>query len=163
VRVVGEYAADLLDRHQVDEVASEAPIALDVNDSAGSFAERLSAGEVRAHAGYPVIENGKVVGVLMRRELVEAAPATRIGALVKRKPVMVFPDSTLRSAVEHMAREKVGRLPVVERAAPHRLIGILTRKDVVSIFARSAKEAGHRERGIDVRALRRRVTNREAV
>jgi CBS-domain-containing membrane protein len=38
----------------------------------------------------------------------------------------------LREAADHMTHHDVGRLPVVSRAAPHRLVGMLTRSDLLS-------------------------------
>jgi chloride channel protein, CIC family len=56
--------------------------------------------------------------------------------LVKRPPAIVFEDSSMREAVDHMAREGVGLLPVVSRADPGRVVGIVTRADVVAAHAR---------------------------
>ena len=38
-------------------------------------------------------------------------------------------------------RAPIGRLPVVSRQRPHRLIGIITRSDVLSVFQRHLKES----------------------
>jgi chloride channel protein, CIC family len=48
----------------------------------------------------------------------------------------VFEDSSLRDAVDQMAGENVGRLPVVTRDEPDRVIGILTRSDVIAAHTR---------------------------
>jgi CIC family chloride channel protein len=45
---------------------------------------------------------------------------------------VVFADSTLRDAADHMVRENVHELPVVDRADPTRIIGIITLGDVLS-------------------------------
>jgi chloride channel protein, CIC family len=154
VRVVGDYRADLLDRHNAGEVASAAVVIVDAAAKVADVRARLAEG--KGHQGFPVVAGERrVIGVVMRRELDAAAAGAIIGELVKRPPVVVFPDSTLRDAVEQMAREHVGRLPVVEREAPHRLVGILTRKDVVGIFSRGVRE-GHRERGVSMRDMFRR-------
>ena len=62
-------------------------------------------------------------------------PATVRGA-VKRAPVVVFDDSSLRDAADLMAHAGVGRLPVVARDEPDRVIGILTRSDVIAAHTR---------------------------
>ena len=55
---------------------------------------------------------------------------------MKRRAAVVFDDSSLRDAADHMARENVGRLPVVARDEPDRVIGIVTRSDVIAAHAR---------------------------
>ena len=52
-----------------------------------------------------------------------------------RPPVVVYDDNTLRDAADQMVTESVGRLPVVEREAPHRLIGIISRSDLLTAHA----------------------------
>ena len=85
------------------------------------------------HQGFPVLdENGYLVGLVTRTELHEADPALRcVGELVKRRTVVTFDDSSLRDAADTMARERIGRLPVVSRRAPYELLGIITRSDLV--------------------------------
>jgi predicted transcriptional regulator len=51
---------------------------------------------------------------------------------ITRAPVVVFSDNTLRDAADQMVTEGVGRLPVVERDFPHRLVGIISRSDLLS-------------------------------
>jgi predicted transcriptional regulator len=55
---------------------------------------------------------------------------------VKRPPVVVFDDSSLREAADHMARERIGRLPVVSRDDPERVIGMLSRSDIIESHVR---------------------------
>ena len=53
---------------------------------------------------------------------------------------------TLRDAADTMARSNIGRLPVVARAAPSRIVGIVTRSDLVNVHARRLRE-GERDHG----------------
>jgi predicted transcriptional regulator len=62
--------------------------------------------------------------------------------VIKRPPVAVFEDNTLREAADHMLREGVGRLAVVERRAPLRVVGMLTRSDLLQAHA-PRLEAAH--------------------
>jgi CBS domain-containing protein len=43
-------------------------------------------------------------------------------------------------AVNHMARHGVGRLPVMSRVDPARMVGILSRSDVLRVLERAARE-----------------------
>jgi CBS domain-containing protein len=132
-----EYAADYLDRVAVRDACSRDVIAFRASQTAG---ELLAA--VATHQGFPVIDDdGRLVGVVTRRNFMERDPSTRVGELVTRPPAVVFPDNSLRDAADQMVRENVGRLPVVDRADPTRLVGIITRSDLLRAHeARLASE-----------------------
>ena len=94
--------------------------------------------EAPAHQGFPVVDDDdRLVGVITRRDLSDGSvTAATVRGVVKRPPAIVFDDSSLRDAVDHMVRENVGRLPVVARDQPDRVIGIVTRSDVIAAHAR---------------------------
>ena len=80
------------------------------------------------------------LGVVTRRDLTGPEGADRaVGSVIKRPPVVIFPDSTLREAADQMVRAQVGRLAVVDRANPRRLVGVLSRSDVIAAHARRLK------------------------
>jgi chloride channel protein, CIC family len=72
--------------------------------------------------------------VVTRRDLLdpETDDAITVGSLVSRRPAVVFEDNTLREAADHMVHEGVGRLPVVSRDAPRKVIGIISRSDLLA-------------------------------
>ena len=84
----------------------------------------------------PVVDDGRLVGVLTDRDIVVRAvaerldPATvRVGEVASREPVTVAPSEALDDAMELMARHKVRRLPVL--AADGTLEGLLSMNDIV--------------------------------
>jgi len=93
--------------------------------------------------------------VITRRDL--HAPAQNsdgtLGSLLRRGPVVTFEDSSLREAADLMAQEDVGRLPVVRREAPRRVVGILTRSDLLAAHRRRLEELHVLEPG----AIRSRI------
>ncbi|MEZ4406466.1 MAG: chloride channel protein [Polyangiales bacterium] len=126
--VVGEYAADEFALRLVRDHATTKVVTLRAD-------EPLSAARKRAgtHQGFPVVDaDGAIVGVLTRRDLLgDAPPESPLSELVRRPPVVVYDDSTLREAADQMVRANVGRLPVVSRAAPRVVVGIITRSDLL--------------------------------
>ncbi|HWM84545.1 MAG TPA: chloride channel protein [Kofleriaceae bacterium] len=142
VRVVGEYTADFLAQRQVGEVASRQVVSLATVDRVADVREWMT--EVQGlvpHSGFPVLAEGdRLVGVVTRRDLFFGPGAGSIGELVKRPPVVTYPDTSLRDAADHMVREGVGRLVVVQRAEPTRVVGILTRSDLLSAHGRRLRE-----------------------
>ena len=73
---------------------------------------------------------------MTRRDLFDAGATRSVRDLVKRPPAVVFEDSSLREATDHMVREGVGRLPVVARDDPGKVVAILTRSDLLAAQAR---------------------------
>jgi CIC family chloride channel protein len=65
-----------------------------------------------------------------------------VGALVKRSPVVVTGDTSLRQALDLMVRARVGRLVVVERTDLKVPVGILTRSDLLGAHAAEHGQAG---------------------
>jgi CIC family chloride channel protein len=145
-----EYTADYLAQRLVRETALRDVVSLRAWDSLRDVRTWLSShAPGSSHQGYPVLdEAGLLVGVLTRRDLIgstedDSAPLL---ALVRRVPVVVFSDNTLRDAADHMVRAGVGRLPVVERAAPRVVIGMISRSDLLGAHA-GRLDAGLRTEG----------------
>jgi len=77
--------------------------------------------------------------------------AARVAAdLMSRPAITIGPDAQLREAAQIMAKRSVNRLPVVEDG---RLVGIISRADVVRVFVRSDEEirqqVAHALRAVD--------------
>jgi len=65
----------------------------------------------------------------------------RLAELVRRPPVVVYEHNTLRDAADQMVLERVGRVPIVRRDDPRRVIGILSRSDLLAAHAPRLKAA----------------------
>jgi CBS domain-containing protein len=134
VRVIGEYAADVLARVSAVTVATKSVVTLNADESLSQVRQWLGspAGDA-SHQAFPLLDaRSAVVGVLTRSELLEASidPSQPIRSLVRRELVAVFDDESLREAADRMAREKVGRVPVIARRSG-RLVGIVSRSDLL--------------------------------
>ncbi|MCK8114110.1 CBS domain-containing protein [Anaerosoma tenue] len=84
------------------------------------------------HSGLPVIDNGRLVGLVTRKDVDKAArhglghaPAT---GFMARQPVTVTPDTDLPELERLLVRTGIGRLPVVDGGE---VVGIVTRKDLL--------------------------------
>jgi chloride channel protein, CIC family len=148
-----EYAADHLTHVLARDAASQDVVTLRGNDSVGTVRAWLASGAGgTTHQGFPVLdEAGHLIGVLTRRDLLDPAhpDARSVREIIRRAPVVVYEDSTLRDAADQMVTERVGRLPVVRRDATWELVGIISRSDLLAAHA-PRLEAAHR-----VRRLRR--------
>jgi CBS domain-containing protein len=112
----------------------------------------------RGVGGAPVVEEGRVVGVVTIADLTAPHPYARetgpflrphhgghdwqVGDLMTQSPVTVSPEAPLVEAVVTMARGHIDRLPVVDRDGGP--IGIVARDDVVRVLARVAARTEQR-------------------
>ena len=97
-----------------------------------------------SHQGFPIIDDaGVLVGVLTRRNLLdpEVSGERTMAELIKRRVSFIYADSTLRQAADQMVRHDIGRLPVVDRET-RRLVGIVTRSDLLKAHRRRLREEG---------------------
>jgi CIC family chloride channel protein len=144
-----EYAVDFLGQVVVRDVATREVVTLNGADTIAEVRERLAGGAV-SHQGFPVLDaHGRLLGVLTRRVLLDPAidDTRTVASMIARPPVVVFDDNTLRDAADLMVAEGVGRLPVLEREEPHRLVGILSRSDLLSAHAPRIHAASSVQRG----------------
>jgi len=94
--------------------------------------------------GLPVTdEDGKLCGVVTIQDVEKAAesdehnldhPVTRF---CSQNLVVAYPDETVHHALERMSHRDIGRLPVVEHNKPSKLIGWISRADIVRAYERA--------------------------
>ena len=66
----------------------------------------------------------------------------RVEALVKRSPVTISPDATIKQAAEVFAKEKIGLLVVASSVSPVRAQAVLSERDVVRAVAKGVALSG---------------------
>jgi H+/Cl- antiporter ClcA len=114
---------------------------------------RFQGGSRAKHQGYPVVDAaGRLVGMVTRSDLPESARREVLDWLIvddlmgRRGLVVTWPEEPLRDAADRMLAAGVGRLPVVAPEAPDRLVGLLSRSDVLKALARRVEDEHRRER-----------------
>ncbi len=145
VRVPAEYHADFLDQVLVRDFAALEIVSLKGADTVESVRTWIATrGKGTTHQGFPVLdEAGHLEGVLTRRDLLDASqsPEKLVRQLLRRPPVVVYDDSTLRDAADHMVNHNVGRLPVIARREPSRVVGMISRSDLLGAHRRRLRES----------------------
>lgn len=164
--ITREYSVDPLERHSVGDVMSSDVITIRADSQVKQLVEEyFYSSNGKKHQGYPVIDkDGRLIGMIARSNLLEQWIA-RLGKssedgepglaepiiaydLIERDPITIFPWESCRVAAERMAQLRVGRLPVVDPESPKKLLGIITRSDLLKPREIHAEEEGKRERSI---------------
>lgn len=86
------------------------------------------------HHGLAVVNaNGDLIGILTVQDI-DNGKGTTVGEAMTVNTEIAFEDESLSAALKRMSRRDIGRLPVVSRAAPRKLIGMLRRADVITAY-----------------------------
>lgn len=129
-----EYGVDPLERTHVGELMTHTPVAL-ASDMRIADAASGPFGPQQAHRAFPVVDrHGAVLGMVDRPALTHAQDngLATLGALYGVNPPLVaLPDETGRIISARLAAHGLERLPVVADATSRRLIGIVSRSDLV--------------------------------
>jgi acetoin utilization protein AcuB len=92
----------------------------------------------------PVVDKGKLVGIVTQHDLLEASPSPatslsihelnyllskmKVKEIMKKKPVTITPDTPFEEALRIGQEKKIGSFPVVDKG---KLVGIATESDIV--------------------------------
>ena len=106
---------------------------------------------------YPVVDaDGRLDGVVTRGRLIALDDDERtIADLAEPKPVVTHADQPLRVVAEQMAVDDVTTVPVVDRADPRRVVGVVSLSQLLAGRRRDQQEARQREQVLRIRLLSR--------
>ncbi|MDI1446963.1 chloride channel protein [Polyangium sp. 6x1] len=156
-RVPSEYRPDFLDQVLVADCATRELVTLRFDQTIDSVRAWLGAGGPGTrHTGFPVLDAaGTLIGVVTRTDLFDAARAgdQLVTAAIKRAPVVISEQSTVRGAADRMLVEGVGRLVVVKPEDPTRVVGIITRSDLLGAHRRRLDEASRTDALLSLRKM----------
>ncbi|WP_224095400.1 chloride channel protein [Nostoc sp. MS1] len=102
-----------------------------------SIEEALQAFSNSAHHNFPVLENGKIVGIVTQKDLVNTGSQhlgkdTLIRDIMTPEPMKVSPATSLAYVLHVLNRYNLSCLPVAEG---RKLVGIITRSDIIRVEA----------------------------
>lgn len=112
-------ASDVMQSH-VETIASHLPLS-----------ELLKSITKSHHRGFPVMENGKLVGIITQSDLEKVKSEKSsliISNVMTKQPITVNSQAPLSNVLYLLNRYQLSRLPVIEG---NKLIGIITRTDII--------------------------------
>ena len=125
----------------VREIMMGSPVTLKPEDTLDLANDVISLGRIRH---IPVLDDGRLVGLLSERDLIGAAANQIFGLkqkskaallktvlikdIMKKKVITVSPDTPIKDAAHLMATKKIGCVPVLTEGA---LVGLLTTTDIL--------------------------------
>ncbi|MFZ1082917.1 MAG: chloride channel protein, partial [Candidatus Kryptoniota bacterium] len=147
VHVFQEYDTDIMKLTMVREVMDRDPALVYANEKVSDLADKIGSSNpgYNSHQAYPVIDDKKnLVGIVTQGDLLKAVDTGQSGKSIMEvasvKLVVTYPDENLFEALSKMLRNNIGRLPVVERANPQKLVGYLGRPNILSARLKQIEE-----------------------
>jgi H+/Cl- antiporter ClcA len=154
--ITREYSVDPLAVLRVGEVMDAEPPFVPASMKVNELSDRIAHRDPRLsrRQGLAVVDDeGKLAGIITRGDVLRAIEQGADGNTTvldagTRRLIVAYPDELLGEAVTKMLRNDIGRLPVVTREDPRRLVGYLGRASVMAARLRRLEEEQVREQGI---------------
>lgn len=155
LHITREYSVDLFNLLRVSEVMDNNPPTIRANLPLAQFSERIAQNdpELSRRQGTLIVdEEGSLAGIITRGDVVRALQRNGGNGMTvleagKQYPVVTFPDELLHDAIAKMLNNDVGRLPVVDREQPRKILGYLGRANIVAARSRHLEDENVRGRG----------------
>ena len=123
----------VLSQIKVEDIMTRDVISVSPNITISQFLDFMAK---HHHIGYPVTdERDQLVGIVTLEDAAKVEKEKRdkvlIGDIARSKLFVVYPEELALDAFKKMSTHEIGRIPVVERKNPEKLLGILTKTDLM--------------------------------
>ena len=155
LRIDQNYETDVLQQMVVSETMDREPPTVSGAMLIAELADRIAKHDpaIIRHQGLLILDSGgKLAGVLTRGDLFRALAIdpkgqTTVLEASTRRVVVTYPDEGLHEASTKMLRNNIGRLPVVDRSDPNKVVGYLGRPGIMAARMRRLEEEHVRDPG----------------
>jgi CIC family chloride channel protein len=155
LRIHQDYETDVLQQMVVSETMDHAAPTISADMPVRELAERIAGHEpdVSRHQGMLLLDaEGRLSGIITRGDVLRALDEDPSGAISlieagSHEVIVTYPDESLHDAAAKMLRNNIGRLPVVDRKDPRRVVGYLGRPGIMAARLRRLDEEHVREPG----------------
>lgn len=150
-----EYEANALKQLAVSDVMVRNIETIDPQETVRQAADRFASGDLKysRHQALPIVDSaGHLQGLATQGDLLRALqedPEGKMSVLDAgaRSLVVAYPDERVFDAVAKMLDNNIGRLPVVDRNDPTKLVGYINRSNVMGSWRAHLHEESIRDRG----------------
>jgi len=127
---------DIIEKMLVSEVMFRKIITVNDSDTVRSAGLMIKS---TTHRGFPVLNSeGNLAGIVTQYDINKALNSgkadIKVSDIMTRELICCYPDETLKEALMKFGQEDIGRIPVVDRDNPDHLIGLITRKGIITAF-----------------------------
>lgn len=128
---------DVMQGLTVGEVMTTDPETVSEDLSLAGLAEAF--GRTHRH-GFPVLSrDGKLVGIVTIQDLERALAEKRplelpVKTIATSRMLVAYPEEPVWAALKRLGTRDLGRLPVVDRDDPTRLLGVVRRRDIIRAY-----------------------------
>jgi chloride channel protein, CIC family len=164
-----EFEADILKQVRVKDLMRKGVTSILPETTVHDLGDRIARGDLSLNLtrGLPVVtKEGELMGLLTQGDLLRALeknPAGEMSVLeaAAKSLFVAYPDERAFDAVFRMLQHNVGRLPVVERSNPKKMVGYLNRSSILGAWTRQFEEEHVRDKGWFNRFFPRERATRE--
>jgi chloride channel protein, CIC family len=150
-----EYEANVLKQVRVREIMGQGVATVSPQDTVRSVADRFASGDPRLarHRALPIVDaEGNLAGIVTQGDVLRVLESDAGGQVPVidagvRALIVTYPDESAFTAMTKMLVNNVGRLPVVERANPRKLVGYVNRATLMACWGRHLQDESLRESG----------------
>jgi CBS domain-containing protein len=155
LRIPQDYDPDAFLHTTVGEIMDKEVKTLSPDGSLSELADRIARHDpsVSVYQAWPLVDSsGSLSGIFTRSDLnraLEKADASGLTLLEAGSSALVvaYPEESVHDAVARMLAHGVGRLPVVNRTDPKKLVGYICRTNLLSIRLKAHRQETEREAG----------------
>jgi CIC family chloride channel protein len=139
VRFVEGRDMDIMQGVKISEVMKGRPVTIHKDQY---FSDAMALFQEKNLLGFPVLQDGeKLWGILTLQDMHRAqskenftSRGLKVSDFAVENPVTVFPDEPIWAAIQKMSPRDLARLPVISRDGTGRLIGLISRSDILRAY-----------------------------
>jgi coenzyme F420 hydrogenase subunit beta len=131
---------DLLSHVKVEDIMTKDVRTVPCNMTVSQLLKQMA---TQQHTGYPVTDKkGELTGIVTIEEASrvdkQKRDETLVGSIARPNLDVVYPGETASDALRKMSEQETGRVLVLDPENPHRMIGIVTKADLLQALVKQA-------------------------